>query len=112
MAKGTFFLLDDPDIMELVFQELGRNMVFRGGPKAMVDQGERTLASMAIYLFGHPGLAGEQPITFELRFTEGESDEIKGRVEGRILKISPLDVELFIEDTEQTLVRTREESLR
>ncbi len=112
MAKGTFFLLDDPDMMELVIQEFGRNMVFRGGPKAMVDQGERTLSSMAIYLFGHPGMAGEQPISFELRFTEGAGDEIKGRVEGRILKKAPLDVELFIEDTEQTLIRSREESLR
>jgi hypothetical protein len=112
MAKGTFFLLDDPDLMELVFQELGRHMVFHGGPKAMVDQGDRTLDSMAIYLYGHPGVSDEQPIMFELRFTEGEGGEIKGRVAGRILKISPLDVELFIEDTEQTLTRTRDETLR
>ncbi len=110
MAKGTFFLLNDPDLMELFFQEYGRRMVFRGGPKAMADQGERTLDSMAIYLFGYPSLAGDKPITFELRFIEEGSRAIAARVEGRVMEISPEDVEGFIEDTQHTLDRARERS--
>lgn len=108
MAKGTFYLLNDPDLMELFFQEFGRRMVFRGGPKAMADQGERTLDSMIVYIFAEPGKTGERPITFELRFTEGEGRSIAARVEGRIMQSKPEDVEGFIADTQHTLQQTRE----
>jgi len=110
MAKGTFILVNDPDLMELIFQEFGRRMVFRGGPKAMAEQNERTLDSMAIYIFNHTGVDGQQPITFELRFTAPDSRTIEARVEGRMLQVKPSDVELYIEDTEQTLARTREQA--
>lgn len=112
MPKGTFFLLNDPDMMELVLQEYGRRMAFRGGPQAMADQAERTLDSVLLLLFDQPGKTGERPITFELRFAEEGVRGVAARVEGRIMQTTPEDVEDFILDTEQTLMRSREEAAR
>lgn len=108
MLKGTFYLMNEPDLLELLFQQYGDRMAFRGGPAVMQEHADKTLQQLTVYLAGYPGPVPEDekatPIVLELVFADGD-DTVA--VEGRLMDVTAKDVADFLDDTDQVLDETR-----
>lgn len=106
MLKGTFCLLDDPDLLEIFLQRYGSKIVFRGGPRVMQEHGDDTLESAVLYLVDYPG--GEPPydVRLDLTFMD-DGGSFAGLIKAKVLDVSALEILEFIEDTADALDKTR-----
>lgn len=106
MQKGTFYLLEDPDLIELFFQQYGSKLVFRGGARVMQEQAENSLESINVLLKGYPMSPAPHELELHLHFVD-DGGSVAGRVVARLLNATPQEVADFLEDTFTALESTR-----
>jgi hypothetical protein len=106
LTRGSFCRFTDQDLLELFFQQFAHQMVFRGGAEAMTSHADDTLNSVTIFFVSSEG-EGEPPMLLELSFVaEGGGDA--GRVQGRLMDVTPEKVMDYLEETAQTLSMAQE----
>ena len=106
MRRGMFYKIKDPDMLDLLFQQYGRNTVFRGGAQAMEAMSDYSLDRVTVFLDGYPMQVPPHQVILELVFVDGEG-KVAGRVDGKIVQKSAEEVQNFLDDTAEALDASR-----
>lgn len=105
MLKGTFYLINEPDLLELFFQKYAENLAIKGGPAAMQEQADKELQQATLFLVDYPGGAKPHTIMVDLLFAGQDDNAV---IEARLVETDADELANYLIDTEILLDETRQ----